>query len=394
MKIAIIGKGTSAIISALTCILRGHEVEIYYDPDKPCLNVGESTTPIISNLLYNVLDICVGDLVDNGIASVKNGIKFINWGYGKSDYFRHHFSSNLDAFQFESSIFNPFIHKKIEELGIVYHAKKVTQYGLDTENDKIIIDQDKYDFLISCAGWSDTDEYNDPIFETVNSGILYIKDGIDDPTYTIHCATEHGWQFGLPFPHRNLTKCGYFFNKKFENKEELQKKLGKENCRTIDWKQKYAKRMVTNKYEAYNGNRLMFLDPLHALGLHYYARFAEYICDYLDDRTLATFELCNHRYYQDMFDLQISVAFHYSYGSKFDSVFWKDAHKRSEDFLNLHPKYQKQSLQYSYNYSHKYRNDDLMNIGVFGYQDYRALHSGMTGTPMNEICKDIFIPGF
>ena len=191
-----------------------------------------------------------------------------------------------------------------------------------------------------------------------------------------------------------MTKCGYFFNSKFENKEELQKTLGKENCKTIDWKQKYAKRMVTNKYEAYNGNRLMFLDPLHALGLHYYARFAEYVCDYLKDRTMASFERCNHLYYQDMFDLQMSVAFHYSYGSKFDSVFWKDAHKRSEYLLNLHPKYQKQSLKYTYNYSNKYRNNDLMNIGVFGYQDYRALHSGMTGTPMNEICKDIFIPGF
>jgi hypothetical protein len=392
MKIAIIGKGTSSIISTLTCIKNNHEVEIYYDPDNPPLNVGESTTPAISHLLYDVLDICVGDLVDNGIASFKNGVKFINWGYGKSDYFRHHFNKNVDAFHFESSIFNTFINQKLEDLGVVYHAKKVTEHYI--ENNKIYINGNKYDFLISCSGWSSDDEYNEPIFETVNSAILYTEDIIDDSTYTIHRATEHGWQFGLPFPDRNLTKCGYFFNRKFENKEELQKTLGKENCRTIDWKQKYAKRMVVNKYEAHNGNRLMFLDPLHALGLHYYANFAQYICDYLKDRTLENFEICNHRYYADMFDLQMAVAFHYSYGSKFDSIFWQDAKKRSEELLNLHQRYQKESLQYSYNYAHKYLSDSLISFGPFGYQDYRALHSGMTGIPMNELCKNISIAGF
>ena len=392
MKIAIIGKGTSAIISALTCILNDHEVEIYYDPDRPFINVGESTTPIIGRLIENVLSICIGDLVDNEIASFKNGVKFINWGYSKSDYFRHHFNDNQDAFHFESSIFNSYINQKLEEFGVKYHAKKVTKHYI--ENNKIYIDGNKYDFLISCSGWSDSDEYNEPIFETVNSAILYPEDGIDDPTYTIHRATEHGWQFGLPFPHRNLTKCGYFFNRKFENKEELQKTLGKENCRTIDWDQKYAKRMVISKYEAYNGNRLMFLDPLHALGLHYYARFSEYLCDYLKNRTLENFEICNHRYYADMFDLQMSVAFHYQYGSQFDSGFWQDAQKRSEQLLNVHQRYQKKSLEYSYNYANKYRTNELISFGVFGYRDYRALHSGMTGIPMDDLCKDISIPGF
>ena len=31
MKIAIVGKGTSAIINALVCILNGHQVEIHYN---------------------------------------------------------------------------------------------------------------------------------------------------------------------------------------------------------------------------------------------------------------------------------------------------------------------------------------------------------------------------
>ena len=79
MRIAIVGKGTSAIISALVCIKHGYEVDIFFDPNKPPINVGESTTPNIGGLLNEVLDICIGELIDAGIVSFKNGIKFINW---------------------------------------------------------------------------------------------------------------------------------------------------------------------------------------------------------------------------------------------------------------------------------------------------------------------------
>ena len=70
MRIAIVGKGTSAIISALVCIKHGYEVDIFFDPNKPPINVGESTTPNIGGLLNEVLDICIGELIDAGIHCV------------------------------------------------------------------------------------------------------------------------------------------------------------------------------------------------------------------------------------------------------------------------------------------------------------------------------------
>ena len=391
MKIAIIGKGTSSIISALVCIQHGHEIEIIYDPDKPPLNVGESTTPSIGKLLTDVLDICIGDLRDSGIVSFKNGIKFINWGSNNSDYFRHHFSNNLNAFHFESSIFNTFIHQKLEELGVKYHPNKISEYRV--ENDKVHINGNEYDFIISCGGWSDSDEYLEPLFETVNSAILYGEDSLDDPTYTLHRATEHGWQFGLPFPDRNLTKCGYLFNRKFQDKEDLQKLLGKENCKTIEWTPRFNKRMIQSKYGACNGNRLMFLEPLQALSLHYYVTFATYICNFLENRTLENLESNNHKYYQELFHYQISLAFHYSYGSKFDSTFWQDVHKRAKDVMNINPKFSESSLTYLYNYANNYKFQESI-IGIFNYQDFRAIHSGMTGMPMQEFTKNASVLGF
>ena len=50
MRIAIIGKGTSAIITALRLIQDDHDVEFFYDPEIKPLSVGESTTPATSRI--------------------------------------------------------------------------------------------------------------------------------------------------------------------------------------------------------------------------------------------------------------------------------------------------------------------------------------------------------
>lgn len=93
MKIAIIGKGTSSIITALTCLKYNHKVSIFYDPETPHTIVGESTTPHIQELVYEVLGISVHELVDKEIFSYKMGINFVNWGCGKS--FHHNFGGKI-----------------------------------------------------------------------------------------------------------------------------------------------------------------------------------------------------------------------------------------------------------------------------------------------------------
>lgn len=155
----------------------------FYDPDTQPLSVGESTTPHIGSLIFETLDISIGDLADNGIISYKNGIKYIGWGSGGS--FRHHFHGGECAFHFESGILNPFIHNHLEkELGIKYHAERVDDYEIDGE--QVHVNNKEYDFVVNCAGWDDDSEYYKPVFETVNAAILYTSEVIDDPTYTLH----------------------------------------------------------------------------------------------------------------------------------------------------------------------------------------------------------------
>ena len=55
MKVAVLGRGTSSIITTLQLLKHNHEVTVFYDPNLPHINVGESTTVPIANLLYDVL---------------------------------------------------------------------------------------------------------------------------------------------------------------------------------------------------------------------------------------------------------------------------------------------------------------------------------------------------
>jgi hypothetical protein len=377
MKIAILGKGTSSIITALTCISRGHEVEIYYDPDKPHLSVGESTTPHIAHLIQKSLDLSIGNFIDEKIASLKFGVEFGGWGIGNT--FRHYFGSNFSSIHFESSIFNKFIHDILENRGVKYHAFKIEEYNVDLNFEKIIINNISYDHLICCSGWYGGDEYKKPFFETVDSVFLYSKESTNSQPYTEHLATEHGWQFGLPFPDKNIIKHGYLFNSKLTTNEEAKKNIDSNDVMHISWEPKYCKKMIQNRFVSYNGNRLMFLEPLQALSLFYYTQFSENICSFIEDRKHENYVKCNQKYYRKMFEYQQSLAWHYSYGSKYKSPFWIDVKKRANNIMdnsfNTNPEYYEDALYHD----HKYFSTEYFNIGCFDYLDYNQVHSGMTG---------------
>ena len=390
MKIAILGKGTSAIITALTCIERGHEVEIYYDPDKPFLSVGESTTPHIAKLLRDIFDISIGDLIDNEIASLKHGILFDGWGTGES--FKHYFDTNNIAFHFESHIFNKFVHELLENRGVKYHPFKIEKYSIDLNNEKVIINDIDYDHFICCSGWNNGDEYKSPIFETVNSAFVYSKKCPNFGPYTQHLATKYGWQFGLPFPDQNIIKHGYLFNSKITPVEDARKNVDSEDVKYISWKPKYCKKMIQNRFCSYNGNRLMFLEPLQALSLYYYRLFSKYICMFIEDRKHETYVKYNQSYYKQMFDYQLSLAWHYSYGSKHNSDFWNDIKKRSKDLMNISYCTNPEYYIDAFHHDKKFANSEYFSIGCFKYNDYFQIHSGMTDCKIKP--EDIYVNFF
>jgi len=384
MNIGIIGKGTASIITTLVLLQRGHNITILYDPDTQPINVGESTTPHIQELLYEVLGLSIGNMVDKGIFSYKMGINFVNWGKGKS--FHHHFNGPIStAHHFETKPFNDFIHKHLEENKIVnYIPEKINH--IVPEDDTVRLNDHTFDFVVNCAGWKNGENYITPFFQTVNSAQLFV-DNQDCPyyedLYTMHLATEDGWQFGLPFPNLNVFKCGYLYDKNQISHEDVTEKLKKSNKKvhsTFSWEPKYSKELIVHKRLALNGNILFFFEPLQALSLLYFYYSSIHIADYLDNFCMEKLDNCNYSYNVDMWAYQLSLAYHYQYGSIHDTEFWRKVTKEAKQIMSssLNGNLDIRKMNWERDCRFKDKEQSYSQIGSFHVEDLKQIHYGMT----------------
>lgn len=377
MNIAILGKGTSSLITAIVCLLRGHQVSIYYDPDKEHISVGESTTPHFANILKSAFGISINDIVDKNLASFKTGIKFINWGKGNS--FKHPFMNNALAFHFSTHELNPFVVNLLKERGVKFYPQRVDNYTyLDG---KVILNELTYDFLISCVGWAEDNNYLKPMVETVNSGITYEESSLDiDSTYTIHRATKDGWQFGLPFPQKGVTRCGYLFDRNVTSTESVKKEISEKHVihNVYEWQPRYCKYLIQDEFVAYNGNRLFFFEPLQALSLYYTYRFADLICNYLSDKSGVNKTVNNSRYLSEIYMYQQTISWHYRFGSKHKTEFWNNIVNKTNTFLNTTPTGDMDLYLNLLNEDKKYVDTNFSTIGIFTWKDMDYIVSGMT----------------
>ena len=51
MKVAVIGRGSGGLITAMNLLTFNIDVDVYYDPETSQLPVGESTTPQFASLI-------------------------------------------------------------------------------------------------------------------------------------------------------------------------------------------------------------------------------------------------------------------------------------------------------------------------------------------------------
>ena len=384
MRISIVGKGTSAIVTALKCIQYGHEVTIFYDPNQPHVRVGESTTPIVSQLVYDVLGLSIHYLSELGIYSIKSGVKFINWGEGKSFY--HHFANNNVACHLDSGDFNEFINNFLESNRLVtYVPKLVKEY--EVQGDSVIIGDLVFDHIIFCSGWSNDSDYYSPMFESVNSAFLFKKDEIEEPHHTLHEATEHGWQFGIPFISKNIVKHGYLFNRNIDDVRRIEEKFP--HSAYIEWIPRYAKNILQNRHCSYNGNRLFFIEPLQALSLHYYIVFAEFICEYLKERNEFNLANTNVKYHAYMWSYQVALSYHYNYGSVFKSSFWNRTKELSSSIMSRINNGNDEIFRTNLYNDLKFRQTDYSKIGTFSFKDHIQLYCGMKNISLNQLFTEI-----
>jgi len=371
-KIAIIGKGTAGILQTLCLLDKGFvNIDIFYDPDIKELPVGESTTPIVASILLNSLNLKISDLVENGIASYKNAVQFINWGSGQT--FNHFFAGNTVAFHLFTHKFNSFICKKIEKLGINFIPEKVND--IHETDDFVCINKRNYDHVVHCVGWKENvTSYVNSEFESVNSALVFTKYGNTSFFETIHRAHDSGWQFELPFPEQKLSRCGFLFNNNYLSTDQAFDLFDNNEPPTLlQWQPRYSSRILISNRQSCNGNCLFFLEPLQAFSTFYYINFGTMIANYLENNQPKS--IINQEYLKKIQSYQSLIALHYSYGSTFNSDFWRDIINESNKFLQINKIDKELMAELA-----------VDSIGSFGFgldgfaaEDFLQIHQGMLG---------------
>ena len=391
MRVAIIGKGTSAIIQACALIRYKHEVEIFYDPEVPPISVGESTTPHFPTLLESSLGLKMNDMIENALISRKRGAAFINWGNGTP--WIHGFgghppdaNSGVGSFHFDTVVLNKYLNTVLEEKGIVYHAERVE--SLVEEDTKVFVNGKEYDFVVNCTGWNyRKDLALTPLFHTVNAAFLYrdddfsVGEDLEAKDLTVHRATEDGWEFNLPFPKESVMRKGYLFNTNYISEHEVVEKLearGKTG-RVFKWNPKKSKYLLESKRIGANGNRLFFNEPLQAYSVLLYIELAYNLCEYLNiGINNLTRNAYNLKYRRLMISYEQELAFHYQYGSTFkDSKFWQDKTKQAREVMYYHPSGNITDMNYIID-SGNSNDKGLQRIFMHSREDMLYLHKWMT----------------
>ena len=331
-KIAVIGAGNAAIVSALKLLeLRDSgesedtigEIEVYHDSSIPIERVGQGNALSVCKLIFDTLD--TNWVTNNSIkATVKHGIRYRNWGKRNHDFFHSFPSGNIACHYIPNLLSKTFL-----ESG---HFKIIEKNILDPESE---IDSD---YIIDCRGRPlHSDEEYETLTNPINSVILSRKDGRDpDLLYTECIATPHGWTFMIP--NHDSVSYGYLYNNKVTSKKDAEgdfiQRFNVKPDGHLNFNNYVAKNIWRGERTILNGNRYCFIEPLEATSTNIYYEVIDRFDDYLTGEF--TKEEMNYELYDMMKEYEHFILWHYTAGSKFDTPFWDYAKNlpfpQNEDF--------------------------------------------------------------
>ena len=317
-KIAVVGAGNAGCISALHFYNYSHdkyEIEIYHSPgEHPIERVGQGTVVPPGATIAGVLDLN-WYAPENPIgATFKSGILYEGWGKTKDEIF-HSFP-----------MYNMSMHYVPQKL-----SNAVLESGLFKVKQQTINDPEKEidaDMIIDCRGRHnrDKDEY-DSLINPLNACLLYDKKEVDLTMHYTGCvATPNGWTFVVP--NNDSVSYGYLYNNTITSKEDATEDfLERFELPEIDGELTFenyiAKNVCVGERTFLNGNRCAFLEPLEATATGFYQN----VCQAIYCTTIGAIprQSVNTYVREEMFRLEKFILWHYQFGSKYDTPFWKYA---------------------------------------------------------------------
>jgi len=315
-KIAIIGAGNAGCISALHFYYYAddkYEIEIYHSPgEHPIERVGQGTVVLPAGLISSVFG---SSWYNNTIgATFKTGILYEGWGKSKDELFHPFPMTNMSMH---------YVPQKLSNAVLESGLFKVKQQTINDPEKEI-----DADMIIDCRGRHNRDKDNyEPLINPLNSALLYRKEGRDPYLhYTRTVATPNGWTFVVP--NSDSVSYGYLYNNTITSKEDATEDfLERFELPEIDgdltFENYIAKNVCVGERTFLNGNRCGFLEPLEATATGFYQN----VCQAIYCTTIGAIPRQGVNAYvrEEMFRLETFILWHYQFGSKYDTPFWKYA---------------------------------------------------------------------
>jgi tryptophan halogenase len=374
-KIAVIGSGNAGVISSLMSLfslwdfadshdypeLKTVEITVFHDPKIKREIVGQGTTISVSNAIRKVLK--VDERLNNpaGITP-KVGFFYKNWARKNNELLyklgggamSYHYDPGLLRDTFLKSDIVNFVEGNFEPKDI----------------------PEEYDVVFDCRGKTanDWNEY-DMVESPVNCCLLGRVDCPRGPeVWTENIATPDGWCFKIPLV--NGYSYGYVFNDKITSIEEakinFEKLFNVKTLNVVPFNNYIAKNFTDDNRIFKNGNRLFFFEPLESTATPMYGNF---IYDMLSGICQNTERIEHNKsvYREKIYEVHDWILWHYFYGSRYNTKFWKYAqelsrsHKYSQKFLER-VKYVRDTCDYKTFTEQEDFPEDLQ--GEFAYVDY------------------------
>lgn len=355
MKITIIGRGNAGCISALhfynhkKFISNKIELELIYDSKIKPVPTGQATTLELPHFLWLSTD---SKKLFNFNFTQKNGIMYENWGQKNNMWF-HEFPFGSYGIHFDPENFQNYI---VNNLKINFKEKDeniINYEGIDS------------DYIIDCRGSPTSLENYDELINPLNCTLLSNLPEDKNIKWTRTIATPDGWCFYIPL--KDKVSIGYSFNKEITSEKNAIKnfknlfKVEKIN-KIFNFKQYIAKKPILNNRVFLNGNKLFFLEPLEATAMNTYHVWCKFIWDSIINKT-HTLENSEIRIKEYINKIQNYILWHYSFGSKYKTKFWKAAKK-------LYIKNKEEKFEIMINEIKKIKIDFLKNHDKYPYAQW------------------------
>ena len=314
MKITVVGAGNGGCFTALFLawhLRQDAEVELIYNPNIRPERVGQATLLDPPALLWAATGFT---WYNNPIhATFKSGILYEGWGKVKDKHF-HEFPPDKMAMH--------YCPWEMQDLILNSGLFKVKHGDVNPKD----VDAD---YVFDCRGKpSDMSEYY-KLRNPINAAVLGKPNwNTSENPWSRHVATPDGWTFVIPTHQDSPSNdycVGYCYNDNITS--ELNAELNFKRMfdvqikKNIHFENYVAKEPVTDGRIFKNGNRLFFLEPLESSSTQTYIEWVKIAYEYMTGKIDNPTELI-HKYIKQT---QNFVLWHYQFGSKYETDFWKYA---------------------------------------------------------------------